>query len=111
MLVYEVERTSEHPFFKLVLKNKLSFHQRGVQALAFSNCSRFLISAGVQEEGTLAVSDVDSGLVLKSSSVKSGSISHIAVDPFIMTDHIQFSTVGAEGSLMLWRMDSNAEQL
>lgn len=79
--------------------------------MKFSNCSRFLISAGVPNEGTLAVFDVQSGLVLKSSAVKSGAISQIAVDPFITTGHVQFTTVGASGSMMLWRMDEGAEQL
>lgn len=88
ILLYEVTRTDAAPFFKLVLKQKLNFHQRGVQALAFSNCGRFLVSAGVPNEGTLAVFDVNSGLVLKSSAVKSGAISMIAIDPFVATGHI-----------------------
>ena len=83
ILLYEIVRMEQHPFFKLELKNKLNFHQRGVQALAFSNCNKFLISAGVASEGTMAVFDLASGVVIKSSSVNAGAITSIAVDPFV----------------------------
>lgn len=70
-----------------------------------------MISAGIPEEGTIAVFDVNSGLVVKSSAVKTGAIADIAIDPFITTGHVQFTTVGSSGSMMLWRMDDQAEQL
>ena len=79
--------------------------------MCFSNCGKFLISAGVPEEGTIAVFDVESGLVIKSTAVKSGAIAALAVDPYIAAGNLQFTTVGANGSMMLWRMDETADQL
>jgi WD40 repeat protein len=111
ILLYEIQRTELSPYFKLELKSKLNFHQKGVQALAFSNCGKFLISCGIEEEGAVAVFDVESGLVLKSFAIKEGNVASIAVDPFITSGHIQFTTVGSNGLMMLWRMDENAEQL
>ena len=45
--------------------NKLTFHQKGVQAMAFAGKDK-LISIGVAGENALALWDIKQGLVIKS---------------------------------------------
>ncbi len=40
------------------LVNKLTFHQKGIQAVAFADKGKALISLGVAEENALAVWDI-----------------------------------------------------
>lgn len=47
------------------LVNKLTFHQKGVQAMVFAE-NDTLISIGVSDENALALWNVRQGLVLKS---------------------------------------------
>lgn len=49
---------------KKKLANRLGFHTKGIQCLAFSNDSKFLISVSVQGENTLAIWDINQGLVV-----------------------------------------------
>ena len=78
------------------LIQRYTFHQRGVQALAFSNNGQHLISLGVQGENNLAILDLQSGLVVRSCLVKNTSaVNAIAIDPYVNTgEYIQFSIAG-----------------
>jgi WD40 repeat protein len=60
--LYDVEKK------KLI--NKLTFHQKGVQSMAFSTDGKYLITLGVQGEDALAVWDIGSGLVVKSAFIR-----------------------------------------
>jgi len=84
---------------------KLTFHQRGVQSLEFSNCSKYLISIGVQGENTLAVWDISQGLVLKSALIRHYCTNAVKVDPYIEDGFIMFATVGNRGAFSFWRLD------
>jgi len=75
---YSIE-DPEHPH----LLKKLNFHERGVQAVAFSNDSRFLVSIGVYLESALGVWDLSQGLVIKTSTIKHASTNQLKIDPFI----------------------------
>lgn len=56
------------------LQSKLTFHQKGIQSMAFSYDSKYLITLGVQGDDTLAIWDISSasqtGTVVKSSNIK-----------------------------------------
>jgi WD40 repeat protein len=66
------------------LVGKFTFHQKGVQSLAFSNNGSFLISAGVQGENNLAIWDLSTGLVVRSCLVKNTTaVNAVRVDPFL----------------------------
>ncbi len=93
------------------LTQKLTFHERGVQCLAFSNDSRYMVSVGVQKENTLAVWNLSEGLVRKSAVVKCHSVNQVRVDPYVENGVMQFVTVGGKGSIILWRMDILNQQL
>lgn len=55
------------------LQSKLTFHQKGIQSMAFSYDSKYLITLGVQGDDTLAIWDISSasqtGTVVKSTSI------------------------------------------
>ena len=66
------------------LIQKYTFHQRGVQALAFSNNAQHLISIGVQGENNLAIWDIQTGLVVRSCLIKNTTaVNTISVDPYV----------------------------
>ncbi len=50
---------------EIKMVNKLTFHQKGVQAMAFAGKDK-LISIGVAGENALALWDIRQGLVIKS---------------------------------------------
>lgn len=55
------------------LQSRLTFHQKGIQSMAFSYDSKYLITLGVQGDDTLAIWDISSasqtGTVVKSASI------------------------------------------
>lgn len=61
------------------LLQKLSFHQKGVQSLAFTADNK-LISIGVMAENALALWDLNQGLVLKSVLLPGHSTNQVVVD-------------------------------
>mmetsp|Transcript_34972 Transcript_34972/g.26106 ORF Transcript_34972/g.26106 Transcript_34972/m.26106 type:complete len:88 (+) Transcript_34972:399-662(+) len=65
------------------LHSRLRFHEKGIQALAWANDSKHLISAAVQSEKVLAIWDVDQQLVIKSALIRQSHINAIKVDPYI----------------------------
>lgn len=66
------------------LVQRYTFHQRGVQALAFANSGTHLISIGVNGENNLAIWDLQTGLVVRSCLVKNTSaVNALRVDPYI----------------------------
>lgn len=103
MFLYEIEKK------KLI--NKLSFHQKGVQSMAFTLDSRYLITLGVQGEDAIAIWDINSGLVVKSALIRNYATNQIRVDPHVDQNHVQFVTVGNEASLTFWRFDLIQQQL
>jgi len=70
------------------LFSKLMFHQKGVQTMAFSNDSKYLISVAIQGENVLAVWDIEQGLVIKSALIRHNHVNSIKVDPYIEDTHI-----------------------
>jgi WD40 repeat protein len=78
--------------------------------MAFSNDSKYLISVAVQGENVLAVWDIEQGLVIKSALIRQHSVNQIKVDPFIEDTHLQFCTVGSQGSFTFWRLDLAGQQ-
>jgi WD40 repeat protein len=101
--LYKITAGSSPP--KVTLHSKLTFHQKGVQSLAFSNDSKYLISVAVQGENVLAVWDIEQGLVIKSALIRQHSVNQIKVDPYIEDTHLQFCTVGNQGAFTFWRLD------
>ena len=61
----------------------MRFHQIGIQALAFNNESDLLVSVGVREENSLAIWDLEQGLVIKSHAINHPPTNMIKVDPFV----------------------------
>jgi WD40 repeat protein len=78
--LYDVEKK------KLI--NKLTFHQKGVQSMAFSTDGKYLITLGVQGEDALAVWDITTGLVVKSALIRNYATNQVKVDPFVDSSHI-----------------------
>ena len=78
--LYDVEKK------KLI--NKLTFHQKGVQSMAFSTDGKYLITLGVQGEDALAVWDITTGLVVKSALIRNYATNQVKVDPFVEASHI-----------------------
>ena len=94
------------------LIGRYTFHQRGVQALAFANGGQHLLSVGVQGESNVAVWDLQSGLVVRSCLVKNtGAVNQIKVDPYVFDDYIQFALVGNKGCFNLYRFEVATAQL
>lgn len=86
--------------------NKITFFRKGVQSLAFSACSKYLIASSVVTEEPLVVFDVNSGMVCDGGSVvlTDESINKIIVNPNAESD-VDFVTVGQKGSLIIWKYD------
>lgn len=94
------------------LIGKYTFHQRGVQALAFSNSGQHMLSVGVQGESNLAVWDLQSGLVVRSCLIKNTpAVNQIRVDPYVTDEYIQFAVVGNKGAFNLYRFEVPTAQL
>mgnify|MGYP000930972993 FL=1 len=49
--------------------NPLTFHQKGVQSIAFTNDNKYLVSLGVQGENMVCVFEISSGLVVANTVV------------------------------------------
>lgn len=96
---------------KLKKVQTLTFHQKGVQSIAFSNDSRFLITLGVQLENSLALWDINSGLVTHRATIGNYSTNQIKVDPYVDGGHIAFVIVGNDAALTYWRYDTIQRQL
>ena len=73
--------------------------------MTFSNCSKYLISVGVQGENTLAIWDISQCLVIKSALIRHYATNSIKVDPYIDEDYLMFCTVGNRASFSFWRLD------
>jgi WD40 repeat protein len=92
--------------------NTLPFHQKGIQSLAFSYDSKYLISLGVQGENMLAIFEISSGTVAKQSTIMCKEpMNQIKVDPFVESSHLQFVVVGNNACLIIWRYDIEAQTL
>ena len=72
----------------------------------FSTDSKYLITVGVQGENSLAVWDINSGLVIQKAVLGNYSTNKVKVDRHVEGSHIQFVTVGNNGSLTIWRLDT-----
>ena len=84
----------------------LSFHEQGVQTLAFSPNSQLLCSIGTQLDGVLVIWDVGTGRVMATSSL-SAAIHACAWSP---SSNSEFATVG-DNSLILWKLTDRGELL
>ena len=84
----------------------LSFHEKGVQTLAFSPNSQFLCSIGTQEDGILVIWDIGTGRVLATATLFT-AIHACAWSPL---SESEFATVGDNG-LTLWKLTNRAELL
>lgn len=96
------------------LIGKYTFHQRGVQALAFSNNAQHLISVGVHGENNIAIWDLSTGLVVRSCLVKNTSaINQLKVDPYVggEGEYIQFAAVGNKGAFSIYRYEVTTQML
>jgi WD40 repeat protein len=49
--------------------SSLAFHQKGIQSMAFSYDSKYLISLGVQGENMLSIFEINSGVVVKNAVI------------------------------------------
>ena len=78
------------------LIRKLSFHEKGVEALEFSKCGGYLISAGISEEPVLVVWEVVTGKVIATSLLEE------PVARIKCLEDLHFLTLGT--SLMQWRL-------
>jgi WD40 repeat protein len=94
---------------KRKLLNKLTFHIKGIQSIAFSLDSRYLISVGVQGENSLAVWDINSGLVIQKAVLGNYCTNQVRVDRHVEGSHVQFVTVGNNASLTIWRLDTDLQ--
>ncbi len=98
-VIYLIDATQN----KLI--NKITFFEKGVQTMAFSNCGRFLIAASVPSEDILAVIDVNSGQVCgEGFPLRGSSVNKVVVNPHSEKDVI-FTTVGQRGSFSIWTYD------
>jgi WD40 repeat protein len=84
----------------------LSFHERGVQTLAFSPNSQLLCSIGTQTDGVLVIWDIGTGRVMATSSL-SAAIHACAWSP---SSNSEFATAGDSG-LTLWKLTDRGELL
>ena len=82
--------------------------------MAFSNCSRFLIAASVAEEGSLAIIDVQQGIIVENGTaiLRELSVNKIVVNPSndSVVD-IDFVTVGQRGSFAVWQYDHKTQRI
>jgi WD40 repeat protein len=90
---------------------KLPFHQKGIQAMAFSNDGRFLVSVGVQGEDIVAVWDIGEGRVKDSKVIQTPTVNQVKMDPTSIGDTITFYTVGNEASFTTWRFSNKEDEL
>ena len=62
MYLYDIEKKK--------LLNRLNFHSKGVQSMAFSIDSKYLITLGVQGDDGLAIWDLSQALAIKTALVR-----------------------------------------
>ena len=103
ILVFDLERRKLH--------RRLGFHQKGIQSLAFSPDGGFLVSVGVQAENTLAVWDLNAGVVIRHQSLGAAATNQVKMDPSVDYPCIGFISVGNQACLRRWRMDTDVRQL
>lgn len=93
---------------------KITFFQKGVQSMAFSNCGRYLIACSVPEENCLVVLDVNSGMVCEggTSILRDESVNKIIVNPNNSQENdIDFVTVGQKGNFIIWKYDVEFQRI
>lgn len=95
------------------LLSRLPFHQRGIQSMAFSHDSKYLITLGVQGDDMLAIWDVAAAKMIKHSEIKNQATNQVRVDhphpDYLLTGtefrNLQFVTVGNDAALTTWSFD------
>jgi len=103
ILVFDLERKKLH--------RRLGFHQKGIQSLAFSHDGGFLVSVGVQADNTLAVWDLNTGLVMRHQSLGAAATNQVRMDPSVEAPFVGFISVGNQAAVRRWRMDTEARVL
>ena len=103
ILIFDLERKKLH--------ERLGFHQKGIQSLAFSADGRYLVSVGTQADNTLAVWDLSAGSVLRHQSLGAAATNQVRMDPSAEAPLLGFISVGNQAALRRWRMDTDARQL
>lgn len=101
--IYDIEKKQK--------MNPLTFHQKGVQSIAFTNDNKYLVSLGVQGENMVCVFEISSGLVV-ANTVVGGDIpqNQIKIDPFVSDGSAyQFFTVGNDASLSQYRYETGGQ--
>lgn len=63
-----------------------------------------MIAVGVHEESALAIFNLRSKKVLKSSIIRSPSTNKIIVNQHVNAG-LEFMTIGSQGSVMVWRLE------
>ena len=90
------------------LVNTLTFHEKGVQSMAFAQGGKCLITLGISDENSLALFDVNEGMVVKSTLIRSHATNKIIVDPN-RDEGLEFITIGAKGCFWWWKVDSDED--
>lgn len=96
---------------KKKLLSKLTFHQKGIQTMTFSNDSRYLVTIGVQGENSLAVWDINSGLVIQKAVMGNYATNKVVTDRHVNGSQFSFITVGNNAALSIWRLDTEQQQM
>lgn len=73
--------------------------------------NRYLITAGVQGDNSVAIWNLNSRQVEKSALVGHYAMNQLKVDPFVGSQFIQFATVGNNASFTVWRYDTENQEL
>lgn len=82
----------------------LNFFEKGIQSMAYAQNGKVLIAVGICQEGSLALFNVEEGIVFKSTLIRSHAINQVIVDPN-QDDGIEFITIGSKGSFRWWKCD------
>ena len=72
--------------------------------MAYAQNGKVLIAVGICQEGSLALFNVEEGIVFKSTLIRSHAINQVIVDPN-QDDGIEFITIGSKGSFRWWKCD------
>lgn len=73
--------------------------------------NRYLISAGVQGDNSVAIWNLNQRQVEKSALVGHYAMNQVRVDPCVGSQFIQFATVGNNASFTVWRYDTESKEL
>ncbi|EGD76925.1 WD repeat domain 16 [Salpingoeca rosetta] len=97
-------------FKTLALKHRLTLHKVKVADLSFSPTEKFLVSLGGEDDGTLALWDVESGQALAGAPTADTSGGHAATLSFTNRDDFTFVS-GGKYTIRVWDINPRTHAL